>query len=106
MKRVSANTDPRCFASAAIPLGDVAKGVVTVDPLGIPGDLVGNVAGPAMEAVQEGVAESLTRWVADGAVFLLKKVGGLIESTTAPKLDAEFFRSHYRTMAALAAVGD
>ena len=42
--------------------------------------------------------------MADGAVFLLDKVSGLIDSTTSPELDASWFSENYRAMAALAAV--
>ncbi|MEW6155204.1 MAG: hypothetical protein AB1673_14650, partial [Actinomycetota bacterium] len=62
------------------------------------------VADAAVDAVSQNVAEQLTRWVADGATFFLGQAGGLIDETTAPKLEADWFRQHYRTMASLAAV--
>jgi hypothetical protein len=83
-----------------------AKDLATGDPIGAAGDLAAGVAAPvadaAGQAIQEGFAESISHWVADGATFFMNKAGGVIDSTTTPQLRADWFQSNYRPMLALA----
>ena len=69
---------------------------------------VGNVAGSVVSsAVGFGVGsvlDAVSSWVTGGAVWLLGQIGGVLSSSTAIDLGAPWFRTHYATMAALAAV--
>jgi len=50
------------------------------------------------------VLDAVSGWVTSGAVWLLGQIGGVLSSSTAIDLGAPWFRAHYATMAALAAV--
>jgi hypothetical protein len=85
-------------------LGDVAGNLAKGNVGAIPGDVAGNVTGGAVSVMQESMASSLTKWVVDGTTWLINQLGGLLDSSTAPQIDREWFTAHYRTMAAMAAV--
>lgn len=57
---------------------------------------------PVVSAATDNIASALTSWVADGARTVLGWLGNFVEGTTTPRLEAEWFRSHYRAMVALA----
>ena len=67
---------------------------------------IDNGAGDATHAVASGIGDSIigavTRWVADGAAWVLNQVTGLIDGSTTPDLNAQWFRGNYATMATLA----
>ncbi len=50
------------------------------------------------------VLDAVSSWVTSGAVWLLGQIGGVLSSSTAIDLGAPWFRTHYATMAGLAAV--
>jgi hypothetical protein len=81
---------------------DLVKGVAGAiqDPTSVPGD----VAGAIFDKAAGLSVGAITAWVADGAGWLMNQLAGLIDRTTSPRLEAEWFASHYRTMVALAGV--
>lgn len=66
----------------------------------VPGAVVGDVA----SGIGDSIIGAVTRWVADGAAWVLSQVTGLIDGSTTPDLNAQWFRSNYATMATLAGV--
>ncbi len=90
------------FCAGGKVVGKLAEG----DLPGAVGTAVSGVAAPvadaAVQVVQEGFAESISHWVADGATFFMNKVGAVIDSTTTPQLRAEWFQANYQPMLALA----
>jgi hypothetical protein len=64
----------------------------------VAGDVVGGVAGAAGDFVMRGV----TVWVTNAAVWVTGKVGGLIDATSSPNVQAEWFRGQYRSMLSVA----
>jgi hypothetical protein len=70
------------------------------DPTSVPGD----VAGAVFDKAAGLSVGAITNWVADGASWLMGQLAGVIDRTTTPKLEAEWFASHYRTMVALAGI--
>jgi hypothetical protein len=85
-------------------IGDVAGNLAKGDVAAIPGDVAVNVTGGAVGVMQESMASAITKWVVDGSTWLITQLGGLLDSSTAPQIDQDWFASHYRTMAAMAAV--
>jgi hypothetical protein len=85
-------------------LGDVAGGLAKGDVGAIPGDVAGNITGGAVNVMQESMASALTKWVVDGTAWLINQLGDLLDTSTTPQIDQDWFGSHYRTMAAMAAV--
>lgn len=65
-----------------------------------PGAVVGGIA----SGIGDSIIGAVTRWVADGAAWVLKQVTDLIDGSTTPDLNAQWFRSNYATMATLAGV--
>jgi hypothetical protein len=57
---------------------------------------------PVVSAATDNIASTITNWVADGARTVLGWLGNLVDGTTTPHLEAEWFRAHYRAMVALA----
>jgi len=82
--------------------GDVAKKLAEGDLPGAVSTVAAPVASAAGQAIQEGFAESISHWVADGATFFMNKVGAVIDSTTTPQLRADWFQANYQPMLALA----
>jgi hypothetical protein len=70
------------------------------DPAGAATDVVTAPVKAAGDVVMQGV----TKWVADGAGWLVGQAGKLIDATTTPRLDSAWFGQQYRAMGALAAV--
>jgi len=66
-------------------------------------DPVSSVAGSLATSWIDAVFSAAGHWVADGALWLLDGVGGLMSSTTSVDLGAGWFTTHESTMAALAA---
>ena len=88
----------RCGALAVVCNWAGGIGNAMQDPASVPSAAVGAVfdraAGLSVGA--------LTDWVANGAAWLMAQLGGLIDESTTPKLDAGWFAEHYRAMVALA----
>lgn len=60
-----------------------------------------NPLGPFVGFGADQVLESIGRWVASGAVWLIGQVGSVMSATTKPEIDAAWFSSHYRFMTGL-----
>jgi hypothetical protein len=58
--------------------------------------------GDAAKAVAAPIFRQATAWVADGAGWLVGRVGALIDSTTTPRLDSRWFSGQYQQMGLLA----
>jgi hypothetical protein len=77
------------------------------NPCDLPGpglvcDAVGDVAGDVAGAAGDFVMRGVTVWVTNAAVWVTGKVGELIEATSSPDVQAEWFRGQYRSMLAVA----
>ena len=77
------------------------------NPCDLPGpglvcDAVGDVAGDVASAAGDFVMRGVTVWVTNAAVWVTGKVGELIEATSSPDVQAEWFRGQYRSMLAVA----
>lgn len=67
--------------------------------------VTGAIASPvasALKAAGDGVFKELTRWVAQGAGWLMGQVVGAMDTTTTPHLDEPGFLSEYAKMSAIA----
>jgi hypothetical protein len=69
---------------------------------GVAGDIAGDVAGDAAKAVAQPIFRQATEWVAQGAGWLVGRVGALIDTTTTPRLQSPWFASQYAQMGLLA----
>jgi type IV secretion system protein TrbL len=69
---------------------------------GAAGDVAGDVVGDAANAVAQPIFRQVTEWVAQGAAWLVGRVGALIDSTTTPRLQSRWFAAQYAQMALLA----
>lgn len=69
-----------------------------------PGKAVTDIATAPLNAAGDAVMQGVTKWVADGAGWLVGQAGKLIDATTTPRLDSPWFSQQYQAMAALAAV--
>jgi type IV secretion system protein TrbL len=69
---------------------------------GAAGDVAMDVAGDAANAIAAPIFRQATQWVADGAGWLVGRVGALIDTTTTPRLDSQWFTGQYRQMGLLA----
>jgi len=65
---------------------------------------VGSIGGSVATAGVDAVLGGLSQWVASGAEWLLSQIGDVLTTTTTINLGAEWFRTHYAVMTALAAV--
>ena len=65
-----------------------------------PGAIVGGVA----SSVGDSIIGAMTRWVADGAAWVLNQVTTLMDNGTTPDLTAQWFQRNYATMVTLAGV--
>jgi hypothetical protein len=65
-----------------------------------PGAIVGGIA----SGVGDSIIGAMTRWVADGAAWVLHQVTDLMQTATTPDLTAQWFQRNYATMATLAGV--
>ena len=69
---------------------------------GAVGDVAGDVVGDAAKAVAAPIFRQATEWVAQGAGWLVGRVGALIDTTTTPRLESRWFAGQYAQMALLA----
>lgn len=93
---------PGCPAAAGA-LGGTGLGAVC----SVAGSVTGSVGSAVGSAVGFGVGsvlDAVSSWVTGGAAWLLAQIGGVLSTTTTIDLGAPWFRSHYATMAGLAAV--
>jgi hypothetical protein len=79
-------------------------GLEAVNPLCYAVGAVGSIGGSVATAGVDAVLGGLSQWVASGAEWLLSQIGDVLTSTTTINLGAEWFRTHYAVMTALAAV--
>jgi len=69
-----------------------------------PGKAATDIATAPLKAAGDEVMQGVTKWVADGAGWLVGQAGKLIDATTTPRLDSPWFSQQYQAMAALAAI--
>ncbi len=69
-----------------------------------PGKAATDIVTAPIKAAGDEVMQGVTKWVADGAAWLVGQAGKLIDETTTPRLDSPWFTQQYQAMAALAAV--
>ena len=79
------------------------------NPCDLPGpglvcDAVGDVAGDVAGAAGNFVMRGVTVWVTHAAVWVTGKVGELIDATSSPDVQAQWFAGQYRSMLEVAAV--
>jgi type IV secretion system protein TrbL len=79
---------------------DAGKAVIDKGPVGAVSDVVTAPIKAAGDEVMQGV----TKWVASGASWLVEQTGSLIDETTTPRLDSDWFGRQYQAMVQLAAV--
>jgi hypothetical protein len=65
-------------------------------------DVAGDIAGSAAKAVAQPIFRQATEWVAQGAGWLVGRVGGLIDTSTTPRLQSRWFAGQYAQMGLLA----
>ena len=69
---------------------------------GAAGNIAGDVVGDAAKAVAQPIFRQATEWVAQGAGWLVGRVGGLIDTSTTPRLQSRWFAAQYAQMGLLA----
>lgn len=69
-----------------------------------PGGAATDIVTAPIKAAGDVVMQGVTKWVADGAGWLVGQAGQLIDTTTTPRLDSAWFAQQYQAMAALAAI--
>ena len=69
---------------------------------GAAGDVAMDVAGDAAKAVAAPIFRQATEWVAQGAGWSVGRVGEIIDTTTTPRLESQWFAGQYQQMALLA----
>jgi hypothetical protein len=80
--------------------GTGCPGLDALNPVCQVASLGGTVASAGIDAVLSG----LSQWVANGAEWLLGQIGNVLVSTTTIDVGADWFRTHYGEMTALAGV--
>jgi hypothetical protein len=65
-------------------------------------DVAGDIAGSAAKAVAQPIFRQATEWVGQGAGWLVGRVGGLIDTSTTPRLQSRWFAGEYAQMGLLA----
>jgi hypothetical protein len=75
-------------------------GLDALNPICQVGSLGGSIAASGFESVLDGISQ----WVASGAEWLLSQIGNVLVSTTTIDVGAQWFRTHYGQMTALAGV--
>jgi hypothetical protein len=68
----------------------------------VAGDVGADVVGDAAKAVAQPIFRQATEWVAQGAGWLVGRVGALIDTTTTPRLESRWFAGQYAQMGLLA----
>ena len=66
------------------------------------GAVAGDVAGSAAKALAQPIFRQATEWVAQGAGWLVGRVGALIDTSTTPRLQSRWFAGQYTQMGLLA----
>src|SRR5271168_327889 len=89
---------------AATPASTGCPGLEAVNPLCYAAGAIGSIGGSVATAGVDAVLGGLSQWVASGAEWLLSQIGNVLTSTTTIDLGADWFRTHYAVMTALAAV--
>ena len=79
-------------------------GLQAVNPICQVGVAVSSAAGAVAGAGVGAVFQGLTKWVVDGAVWLVAQIGSVLTATTSVDVGAPWFRSHYQVMLALLGV--
>jgi hypothetical protein len=69
---------------------------------GAAGNVAGDVVGDAAKAVAQPIFRQATEWVAQGAGWLVGRIGGLIDASTTPRLQSRWFAGQYAQMGLLA----
>ena len=64
-------------------------------------NVAGDVVGDAAKAVAQPIFREATEWVAQGAGWLVGRVGGLIDTSTTPRLQSRWFAGQYAQMGLL-----
>lgn len=67
-------------------------------------DAVKDVVTAPVTAAGDAVMKGVTAWVANGASWLVRQAGTLIDETTTPRISSPWFTRQYRAMGAIAAV--
>ena len=62
------------------------------------GSIVTSIGSGILGFGAQGIMGTLTQWIANGAVWFLDRLGGVISETSAPYLGAGWFVSHYHVM--------
>ena len=75
-------------------------GLDALNPICQVGSIGGSIAASGFESVLNGISQ----WVASGAEWLLGQIGDVLVSTTTIDVGAQWFRTHYGQMTALAGV--
>ena len=89
------------FAPAARP-APAALGIPA--PCDIPGaDIVCDAVGSVAQATADLIMRGVTVWVTNAAVWTAGKVGSLIDTTTSPNVQADWFQNQYAAMLTVAA---
>ena len=63
---------------------------------------IANAAGNVAQGFADQAERALTKWVVDGAVWLLQQLANVVFNTTSPVLSVDWFRAHYADMVAVA----
>jgi hypothetical protein len=86
-------------------------GLPIIPSVGCPGGsldpvcaVAGNAASGIAAAGAGAVLGAVSGWVANGAIWLLDQIGGVLSATTTVDVGAGWFRTHYSLMVAVAAV--
>jgi hypothetical protein len=114
-----AEANPLCDVGSG-PAGVVTEGVGAItgglvgggNPVGdacnsVSGAVEGAITSPissALKGVGNGIFEEITKWVSEGAGWLIAKVVSAIEETTTPQLTTKGFLAEYGQMAEIAAL--
>jgi hypothetical protein len=69
---------------------------------GAAGNVAGDAVGDAAKAVAQPIFRQATEWVAQGAGWLVGRVGALIDTSTTPRLQSRWFAGQYAQMGLLA----
>lgn len=72
---------------------------------GVLGEVPKKLVGAVADVVKDGADAALngvSGWIASGAVWLVSKVAGLLQSTTSPNVTASWFHSNYAVMLRIA----
>ena len=69
---------------------------------GAVGHVTGDLAGDAAKAFAQPIFRQATEWVAQGAGWLVGRVGSLIDTSTTPRLQGRWFTGQYAEMGLLA----